>query len=164
MSEKLSVDIKKPRGTRDFMPKETLLRRNVEQVIRKTFESFGFQEIQTPIFEKLTLFEVRSGDKFREDIYRFLNPTKDEYDGETVEYCLRPELTAPTCRFFVTDDLGAGTKPVKSYYIGPCFRYDKPAPGRYREFYQAGIELFGSDSPIQMLTTNTNPDNIHFYL
>ena len=58
MSEKLSVDIKKPRGTRDFMPKETKLRRNVEQVIRKTFESFGFQEIQTPIFEQLNLFEI----------------------------------------------------------------------------------------------------------
>jgi histidyl-tRNA synthetase len=147
MSEKLSLDIKRPRGTRDFMPKETLLRRNVERTIRESFESFGFQEIQTPIFEQLTLFEVRSGDKFREDIYRFYSPTKDEYEGEKVEYCLRPELTAPTCRFFVNDDLGAGTKPIKSYYIGPCFRYDKPAPGRYREFYQAGIELFGADTP-----------------
>lgn len=146
MSETIKIDIKKPRGTRDFMPKEMALRRNVEGIIRNTFSLFGFQEIQTPIFEQLSLFELRSGDKFREDIFRFVNPTKDDAEDQTVEFCLRPELTAPTCRFFVTDDLGAGSKPIKVFYIGPCFRYDKPAPGRYREFYQAGIELFGADS------------------
>lgn len=146
MSETTKIDIKKPRGTRDFMPKDMALRRNVESIIRKTFSLFGFQEIQTPIFEQLSLFELRSGDKFREDIFRFVNPTKDDAEDQTVEFCLRPELTAPTCRFFVTDDLGAGSKPIKVFYIGSCFRYDKPAPGRYREFYQAGIELFGADS------------------
>lgn len=146
MSEPVKIDIKRPRGTRDFMPREMALRRNVESIIRTTFSLFGFQEIQTPIFEQLSLFEIRSGDKFREDIFRFVNPTKDDVEDQTVEFCLRPELTAPTCRFFVTDDLGAGSKPIKVFYIGPCFRYDKPGPGRYREFYQAGIELFGADS------------------
>ena len=147
MTEDVKIDIKKPRGTRDFMPREMVLRRNVESIIRNTFSLFGFQEIQTPIFEQLALFELRSGDKFREDIYRFVNPTKDDAEDQTVEFCLRPELTAPTCRFYVTDDLGAGSKPIKIFYLGPCFRYDKPGPGRYREFYQAGIELFGADSP-----------------
>jgi histidyl-tRNA synthetase len=146
MSEKAKIDIKKPRGTRDFMPREMMLRKNVESLIRTTFGLFGFQEIQTPTFEQLSLFELRSGDKFREDIYRFVSPTKDDAEDQTVEFCLRPELTAPTCRFFVTDDLGAGSKPVKVYYIGPCFRYDKPALGRYREFTQAGIEIFGAES------------------
>lgn len=147
MSEKVKIDIKRPRGTRDFMPREMTLRRNVESIIRENFSLFGFQEIQTPIFEQLTLFELRSGDKFREDIFHFVNPTKDDSEDQTVEFCLRPELTAPTCRFFVTEDLGASPKPVKAFYLGPCFRYDKPAPGRYREFYQAGIELFGASNP-----------------
>ncbi|MHA2365880.1 MAG: histidine--tRNA ligase [Candidatus Hodarchaeales archaeon] len=144
--EKIIDDIKRPRGTRDFMPKEIIVRKQVENEIRKSFELFGFQEIQTPIFETIALFELRSGEKFRDDVYHFIGPTKEQQEGGTVEYCLRPELTAPTCRFFVTGDLGATPKPLKAYYIGPCFRYDKPAPGRYREFYQAGIELFGSDS------------------
>ena len=147
MAEEVKLDIKRPRGTRDFMPREMVLRRNVESIIRNTFSLFGFQEIQTPIFEQLALFELRSGEKFKEDIFHFVNPTKDESEDQTVEFCLRPELTAPTCRFYVTDDLGASSKPVKIFYIGPCFRYDKPGPGRYREFFQAGIELFGADSP-----------------
>lgn len=142
----LAGDVKRPKGTRDFMPQDMLLRRRVEAVVRGTFESFGFAEIQTPTFETLALFQVRSGEKFREDIFRFVNPTKDSGEEATVEFCLRPELTAPTCRFFVSGDLGATTKPMKAYYMGSCFRYDKPAPGRYREFFQAGVELFGSSS------------------
>ena len=119
MAEEVKLDIKRPRGTRDFMPREMVLRRNVESIIRNTFSLFGFQEIQTPIFEQLALFDLRSGEKFKEDIFHFVNPTKDESEDQTVEFCLRPELTAPTCRFYVTDDLGASSKPVKIFYIGP---------------------------------------------
>lgn len=141
-------EINKPKGTRDMMPDEMRLRRSVETQVRKTLETFCFEEIQTPIFEYLELFQLRSGDKIKDDMYWFSPPSAEQKAEQSVlEYCLRPELTAPTCRFYVSGTLGNLAKPVKAYYMGPCFRYDTPAPGRYREFYQVGAELFGADTP-----------------
>ncbi len=147
MNKKIN-DINKPRGTRDMMPDEMRLKRYVESRIRSTFERYSFEEIQTPIFEYLELFSIRSGDKIKDDMYWFSPPSAEQKEESSVlEYCLRPELTAPTCRFYVTGSLSQLPKPVKAYYMGPCFRYDTPAPGRYREFYQAGVELIGADTP-----------------
>ena len=61
-------------------------------------------------------------------------------------YALRPEFTAPLCRFYNSSELMYRPKPQKYFYIGTCFRYDKPQPGRYREFSQAGIEVYGSET------------------
>jgi histidyl-tRNA synthetase len=122
----------------DFLPDEMAQRRYVETIFRETFESFGFQEVQTPIFEEFALFEARSGEEIRDAMFTF---TADE-----VEYALRPELTAAICRMIATGKLTL-PKPYKLYYIGPCFRYEEPQAGRYRQFWQAGIELMGSDSP-----------------
>ncbi|MCY3412715.1 MAG: histidine--tRNA ligase [Candidatus Heimdallarchaeota archaeon] len=141
-------EISKPKGTRDMMPSELRLRRYVEGTVRNTLETFCFEEIQTPIFEYLSLFQLRSGDKIKDDMYWFSPPSAElKEEGSSLEYCLRPELTAATCRFYVGGELSELPKPVKAYYMGPCFRYDTPGPGRYREFYQAGVELIGSDSP-----------------
>jgi histidyl-tRNA synthetase len=122
----------------DYLPDEMAQRNYVETIFRKTFESFGFQEVQTPIFEEFALFEARSGEEIRDAMFTF---TADE-----VEYALRPELTAAICRMIATGKLIL-PKPYKLYYIGPCFRYEEPQAGRYRQFWQAGIELMGSDSP-----------------
>lgn len=122
----------------DFLPDETARRRYIEEMFRKTFESFGFQEVQTPIFEEFALFEARSGEEIRDAMFTFT--------ADGVEYALRPEMTAAICRMIATGKLTIA-KPYKLYYIGPCFRYEEPQAGRYRQFWQAGIELMGSDSP-----------------
>jgi histidyl-tRNA synthetase len=128
-----------PRGTMDFLPEEMAQRQYIEKKVRQTFESFGFQEIQTPVFEEFALLAARSGEEIRENMFTFVS------DG--VEYALRPEITAAVCRMIVTGKLDM-PKPYKFYYIGPCFRYEQPQAGRYRQFWQAGIELMGSQSPM----------------
>ena len=133
------VEFSLPRGTMDFLPDEMAQRRYVEEIVRKTFESFGFQEVQTPIFEEFALLAARSGEEIREGMFTFF--------ADGVEYGLRPELTAAVCRMIVTGKLDM-PKPYKFYYLGPCFRYEEPQAGRYRQFWQAGIELMGSSSPV----------------
>jgi len=128
-----------PRGTRDFTPEEMEKRRFVEENMRRTFKTFGYREIQTPTFETLELFTAKSGDAVIEEIYSFT-------DKGGRELALRPELTAPVIRFYV-DKLQMEPKPLKLFYFGNCFRYDRPQKGRYREFRQAGCEVIGTNTP-----------------
>ena len=128
-----------PRGTRDFTSDEMEKRRYVEKIMRSTFKSFGYNEIQTPTFETLDLFKVKSGQGIMEELYFF----KDKGNRELA---LRPELTAPVIRFYV-DKLQMEPKPLKLFYFGNCYRYDRPQKGRYREFSQAGCEIIGTDTP-----------------
>ena len=130
--------IERPRGTRDFAPEEMAKRRFVEGKLRSVAESYGYREVATPAFESLDLFIARSGEAIKEEIYWF----KDKGGREI---CLRPELTAPTMRFFAAE-LRALPRPVKVYYYGPVYRYEEPQKGRYREFWQFGIELIGGDT------------------
>lgn len=127
-----------PRGTRDFTPEEMQKRRYVENSMKSTFQKFGYREIQTPMFENLELFTAKSGDTIIDELYSF----KDKGDREIA---LRPELTAPVIRFYV-DKLQMEPKPLKLYYFGNCFRYDRPQKGRYREFRQAGCEIIGTNT------------------
>lgn len=131
--------IQKPRGTQDFLPNEMIKRRYVEERMRETFKSFGYREVQTPTFEHLELFTAKSGEGIIEELYAF----KDK-GGRSI--ALRPELTAPVIRLYV-EKLQMNPKPLKLFYFGNCFRYDRPQKGRYREFTQAGCELIGVDSP-----------------
>lgn len=127
----------RPRGTRDFLPEEMARRRYAEGVMRKVFESFGYGEIQTPTFEQLELITTKSGEDIREHLYFF-----EDKSGRKL--ALRPELSAPTMRLFV-NELRTKPKPRKIYYFENCFRYERPQAGRYREFWQAGVELIGSN-------------------
>ncbi len=133
-----------PRGTRDFPPDEMVVRNYVERVVRDTFESFGFQQIQTPTFESFDLFAARSGEEIRESMFIFAS--------DAGRYALRPELTAPVCRLVVSGTLSKTDPPTpfpyKLYYLGPCFRYCKPQAGRYREFFQVGTELIGASGEL----------------
>ena len=131
--------LKIPRGTRDFIPEEMDKRRYIEGNIRSTFHTFGYREIQTPTFETLDLFTLKSGDAIIEEIYSFT-------DKSGRKLSLRPELTAPVIRFYV-NKLQMEPKPLKLFYFGNCFRYDRPQKGRYREFRQAGCEIIGTNSP-----------------
>ena len=116
-----------------------MFKRNlIEKNMRSTFEKFGYREIQTPIFETLELFKAKSGDAIIDEIYSFT-------DKGGRELALRPELTAPVIRMYV-DKLQMEPKPLKLFYFGNCYRYDRPQQGRYREFKQAGCEIIGTNT------------------
>ena len=128
--------IQRPRGTRDFLPDEMEKRRHYEGILRDTAKTFGFREIATPIFEESELFILRSGPNVLKELYAF----KDKGDREIA---LRPEMTAPAIRMFV-NEMSNDPKPIKIFYFGQCFRYERPQSGRYREFFQFGAELIGN--------------------
>jgi histidyl-tRNA synthetase len=127
-----------PRGTRDFTPDEMEKRRYIERNMTSTFLSFGYGEIQTPTFENIELFTAKSGEAILNEIYNFT-------DKGGRELALRPELTAPVIRCYV-ERLQMEPKPLKLFYFGNCYRYDRPQKGRYREFRQAGCEVIGVDT------------------
>ena len=131
--------IQSPRGTRDFLPDEMEKRRSYEGILRSKATCFGFREIQTPIFEEAELFILRSGPNILNELYAF----KDKGDRDIA---LRPEMTAPSIRLFV-NNMSNDPKPIKIFYFGQCFRYERPQSGRYREFFQFGAEIIGSATP-----------------
>ena len=133
------MELQKPRGTRDFLFKEMKERKRVENTMRKVFETYGYQEIKTPIFEDLSLFTLKSGEGIIEELYNF-------QDKGGRDLALRPELTAPVARIYL-NKLQKAAKPLKMYYFGSCFRYERPQAGRFRQFWQLGCELIGGKSP-----------------
>jgi histidyl-tRNA synthetase len=131
-------EFQRPRGTRDFGPEEMARRRYVEAKMRETARLFGFGEVMTPTFESTELFVARSGEGIIDELYAF-------EDKGNRKISLRPELTASVMRFYV-NDMQNLPKPVKLFYFGNCFRYERPQAGRYREFFQLGAELIGAPS------------------
>ncbi|MCL2148456.1 MAG: histidine--tRNA ligase [Methanomassiliicoccaceae archaeon] len=131
--------IQSPRGTRDFLPDEMERRRFYEGVLRQTAKRAGFREVQTPIFEEAELFVLKSGPNILNELYAF----KDKGGRDLA---LRPEMTAPAIRSFV-NSMSNDPKPVKMFYFGQCFRYERPQSGRYREFFQFGAEIVGAATP-----------------
>jgi histidyl-tRNA synthetase len=114
-------------------------RKKIENILRDTFEIYAFQEIKTPLFEDLSLFTTKSGEEIINQLYNF----KDKSDREIA---LRPELTAPVARLYL-NEMQKTAKPIKLYYFGSCFRYERPQKGRFRQFWQFGCELIGAKSP-----------------
>ncbi len=132
-----------PRGTYDILPAQSYKWLKVISAFRELAAAFGYQEISTPVFEQASLFERSSGDSsdvVKKEMYRFT-------DRKGREFALRPEGTAPVVRSYVENRLDIGSANAKLYYIGPMFRYDRPQAGRYRQFYQYGIEFIGSNNP-----------------
>ncbi len=135
--------IQRPRGTRDFSPDEMYRRRQVESIMRQACKTFGYGEIGTPTFESLKLFTEKSGEGIVKQLYNF----KDK-GGRDI--ALRPELTAPVMRFYV-NELQSFPKPLKLFYFGNCFRYEEPQKGRFREFYQFGVECIGGKGEAEVI-------------
>ena len=127
-----------PKGTRDFLPKEMAKRREIFEKMRKVFESYGYAEVCTPAFEDFELLAKKSGKEIEKEIYVFT-------DKAGRKLGLRFDLTVPICRIVASDS--SLQKPIKFYYITNTWRYDQPGKGRWREFWQAGIELIGSSKP-----------------
>ncbi len=133
------MEIQRPRGTRDFLPEEMAKRRLVENKLREAAQRWGYGEIKTPTFEHIELFTLKSGEGILGEIYNF----RDKGDREIA---LRPELTAPVVRMYV-EELQRSPKPLKFFYFDNCFRYERPQKGRFREFFQFGVEIIGSARP-----------------
>ena len=137
--------LQKPKGTQDILPLEAARWQYVENLARETFKKYNYGEIRTPMFEHYEVISRSVGDTT--DIVT--KETYDFYDKGDRHITLRPEGTAPVVRSFVENKLFAPEvqKPVKLYYIGSMFRYERPQAGRLREFHQIGVECFGSKNP-----------------
>jgi histidyl-tRNA synthetase len=139
MSEKLQS----PRGTRDLLPDESLLFRFVEESAYEISRRYGYGEIETPIFEASEVFHRtlgESSDVVSKETYDFKDRSGDSFT-------LRPEGTAGVARAFISEGLSQHL-PLKFYYSGPMFRYERPQKGRYRQFFQIGAECLGYESPL----------------
>lgn len=133
----------RPRGTNDFLPGESEKWQYIEQLCRQVCAEYGYREIRLPMFEHTEVYLRSVGetsDIVEKEMYSF------EDKGFT-HVTLRPEGTAGTVRAFLENKLYADPQPTKLYYMGPMFRYDKPQAGRYRQFNQFGVEVFGADHP-----------------
>lgn len=133
----------RPRGTNDIMPGEAAIWQHLEKQLRLICREYGYAEIRTPIFEHTDLFLRGVGDTtdiVEKEMYTFI-------DRGNRSITLRPEGTAAAVRAYLEDKLYAGPQPVKLYYNGPMFRYDRPQAGRYRQFHQFGVEVFGAHDP-----------------
>ncbi|MGQ9788424.1 MAG: histidine--tRNA ligase [Candidatus Hadarchaeaceae archaeon] len=128
-----------PRGTRDLLGDELLSIRHVMRRMDEVFKRYGYEEVETPIFEHLELFTKKSGSSVVSQLYAFK-------DKSSRDLALRPEITAPVARVYI-QRLRSRPKPVKLYYFGSCFRYEEPQSKRWRQFLQSGAEIVGTDDP-----------------
>ncbi|MBF1712564.1 histidine--tRNA ligase [Streptococcus intermedius] len=139
------MKLQKPKGTQDILPKDSGKWQYVEEFARNTFRKYNYAEIRTPLFEHYEVISRSVGDTtdiVTKEMYDF-------YDKGDRHITLRPEGTAPVVRSYVENKLFAPEiqKPVKLYYMGSMFRYERPQAGRLREFHQIGVECFGSNNP-----------------
>jgi histidyl-tRNA synthetase len=132
-----------PRGTFDILPEQASMRAEVERTARELLEAAGYGRIETPTFEATELFERGVGeatDIVQKEMYSF-----DDGGGRSLT--LRPEGTAPVCRAYVEHGMHKLPSPVRLYYLSSFFRAERPQAGRYRQFWQLGIEALGSPDP-----------------
>jgi len=131
------------KGTKDILPEEVRKWQRVEAATKSHFELYGYREIRTPVFEATELFEKGTGettDVVTKEMYTFVDK-----GGRSLT--LRPEYTPSVVRSIMDHSLHLKPKPMRYYFIGPMFRFDKPQKGRYRQFHQVDIEVFGEKDP-----------------
>lgn len=131
------------KGMRDILPPDIYVWQRIEETAKEVFSSFGFQELRTPIAEPTGIFTRSIGestDIVEKEMYTFQDKA-----GRSVS--LRPEGTASVVRCYVENHLYNNPPPQKFYYSGPMFRYERPQSGRFRQFFQIGVEAFGSARP-----------------
>lgn len=133
-----------PRGTYDILPKDQLFWDFIFDTVRNSAFTSDFKRIETPIFEDAQLF-IRSIGKATDIVEKEMYLFKDKSQNLLA---LRPEMTASVCRAYLENGMQALPQPVKLFYFGSMFRYERPQTGRFREFWQFGFEILGSESPI----------------
>ena len=132
-----------PKGTKDVLPSQSHKWQYIENAARETARVFNYKEVRTPVFEHTELFLRGVGettDVVNKEMYTF-----EDKGGRSIT--LKPEGTAGVARMFIENGLASSPLPVKTYYITPAFRYERPQAGRLREFHQFGFEAFGSAAP-----------------
>ena len=132
-----------PRGTSDQLPQEQKYRKYVEDTAALVCRTFGFERIDTPVFEATGLFVRTVGeetDVVQKEMYTF-----EDRGGDSLT--LRPEGTAPVCRAYIEHGMSNLPQPVRLYYCCPIFRYERPQAGRFRQHNQFGIEVIGDAGP-----------------
>jgi histidyl-tRNA synthetase len=137
------MSIQAIKGVKDILPGDIVAWRHIEATARNLFEDYGFSEIRVPIFEYTELFARSIGastDIVEKEMYTF-----EDRDGRKIT--LRPEGTAGVVRAFIEHKMYADSQLSKLYYMGPMFRHERPQKGRYRQFYQIGVEALGLDHP-----------------
>ncbi|MCY3655052.1 MAG: histidine--tRNA ligase [Chloroflexi bacterium] len=137
------ADLQAPRGMSDVLPEDEPLWRFVRDTAERVARSFDYRLLNTPIVEDVRVFSRTVGDEsdiVSKEMYVF----EDRGGGELA---LRPEGTAAVCRAYLEHGMGSRPQPVRLYYFGPMFRYDRPQAGRYRQLWQFGVECIGDPSP-----------------
>ncbi len=148
-----------PRGTRDFGPEQMVKRNFIFDTIRRTFQKYGFQPLETPTLENLSVLMGKYGEEGDQLLFKVLNSgnfldkieATDVEEGykkltpKIAEKGLRYDLTVPFARYVVMNR-GELTFPFKRYQLQPVWRADRPQKGRYREFYQCDADIVGTDS------------------
>lgn len=134
---------KAPRGTKDVIPSESYKWQYLENTFREVCKNFGYNELRTPVFEHTELFERGVGettDVVQKEMYTF-------EDKGNRSITLKAEGTAPAARLYVENKLYADAQPIKTFYLTPVYRYERPQKGRLREHHQFGVEIYGSKNP-----------------
>ncbi len=132
-----------PRGTADILPEEQAYRRFIENKVSAVCQLYGYQRIDTPVFEDTRLFIRSIGEET--DIVQKEMYTFQDRGGNSIT--LRPEGTAPVCRAYLEHGMNNLPQPVKLYYLSSIFRYERPQAGRYRQHHQFGYEAIGESDP-----------------
>jgi|TARA_B100002003_G_scaffold138777_1_gene128437 histidyl-tRNA synthetase len=132
-----------PRGTSDILPQEQAYWRYLEQKAVNICRLYGYQRIDTPVFEDTSLF-VRTTGEYTDIVQKEMYTFNDQGGNRLT---LKPEGTAPICRAYIQHGFHNLPQPVKLYYFSPIFRYDRPQAGRYRQHHQFGCEAIGDDDP-----------------
>ncbi len=135
--------IRSVRGMNDLLPPDSAKWLHVEQRCRDWFEGYGYGEIRTPVLESTSLFSRSIGDAtdiVEKEMYTFA-------DRKGRSLSLRPEMTASCARAYIQHGIGKRQPVTRWYYVGPMFRYERMQTGRYRQFYQIGVEAFGAPEP-----------------
>jgi histidyl-tRNA synthetase len=140
------MSTKPPSGTRDFLPRELRRRQHVMGVVRDVYERYGFEPLETPAFENIETLLGKYGDEGNKLIFKILRRGEHEASG-TADLALRYDLTVPLARV-VAQYQNELPRFFKRYQMQPVWRADRPARGRFREFYQCDIDAVGTTSPM----------------
>ena len=141
----MKIPLEPLRGFRDILAPDSIMLRRLMSLFRELVESYGYEEVIPPTLERFELFAIKSGEEIRRSMFVFR-------DKAGREVALRPEATASIARIYLKH-LRAKPKPIRLYYIVNCFRYEEPQRARYREFWQAGIELLGAEGKVADIET-----------
>src|SRR5437870_3374046 len=142
----MSTSTKPPSGTRDFLPDDIRRREYVTGVVRKVFEKYGFEPLETPAFENIETLLGKYGEEGNKLIFKILRRGEHEATGEA-DLALRYDLTVPLARV-IAEHQGDLPRFFKRYQIQPVWRADRPAKARFREFYQCDIDTVGTTSAL----------------